>query len=209
MKFSEILESCDSLNETNLARVFQHVEENCCVCISAERNEITDPKERKEREKSLEIDIKKGDFGFSKVKGSYIETKEDGSKVTVSENTFMVFFKTDRLEFAQLFFENLRKKYNQEAYLLVKDKIAYYCDGKTEFKLGKFSLNSAAECFTKLKNNRSFTFESVEDIDERGLIGLTPTSYQFNKLKLKEIEETLKLQDSEEKSKKLQELINY
>lgn len=209
MKFSEILESCDSLNETNLARVFQHVEENCCVCIFAERNEITDPKERKEREKSLEIDIKKGDFGFSKVKGSYIETKEDGSKVTVSENTFMVFFKPDRLEFAQLFFENLRKKYNQEAYLLVKDKIAYYCDGKTEFKLGKFSVNSAAECFTKLKNNRSFTFESVEDTDERGLMGLKPTSYQFNKLKLKEIEETLKLQDSEEKSKKLQELINY
>lgn len=121
----------------------------------------------------------------------------------------MVFFKPDRLEFAQLFFEKLRKKYDQEAYLLVKDKIAYYCDGKTEFKLGKFSLNSAAECFTKLKNNRSFTFESVEDTDERGLIGLTPTSYQFNKLKLKEIEETLKLQDSEEKSKKLQELINY
>ena len=209
MKFSEILESCDSLNETNLARVFQHVEENCCVCIFAERNEITDPKERKEREKSLEIDIKKGDFGFSKVKGSYIETKEDGSKVTVSENTFMVFFKPDRLEFAQLFFEKLRKKYDQEAYLLVKDKIAYYCDGKTEFKLGKFSLNSAAECFTKLKNNRSFTFESVEDTDERGLIGLKPTSYQFNKLKLKEIEETLKLQDSEEKSKKLQELIDY
>jgi|GEM_PF-4380211 hypothetical protein len=121
----------------------------------------------------------------------------------------MVFFKPDRLEFAQLFFEKLRKKYDQEAYLLVKDKIAYYCDGKTEFKLGKFSVNSAAECFTKLKNNRSFTFESVEDTDERGLMGLKPTSYQFNKLKLKEIEETLKLQDSEEKSKKLQELIDY
>lgn len=109
MKFSELLETKDSLNETNLARVFQHVEENCCVCISAERNEITDPKERKEREKSLEIDIKKGDFGFSKVKGSYIETKEDGSKVTVSENTFMVFFKKERLEFAEIFFEKLRK----------------------------------------------------------------------------------------------------
>lgn len=209
MKFSELLETKDSLNETNLARVFQHVEENCCVCIYAERNEITDPKERKEREKSLEIDIKKGDFGFSKVKGSYIETKEDGSKVTVSENTFMVFFKKECLEFAEIFFEKLRKKYNQEAYLLVKDKIAYYCDGKTEFKLGKFSVNSAAECFTKLKNNRTFTFESVEDTDERGLIGLTPTSYQYNKLKLKEIEETLKLEDSEEKSRKLQGLMYY
>lgn len=209
MKFSELLETKDSLNKTNLARVFQHVEENCCVCIFAERNEITDPKERKEREKSLEIDIKKGDFVFSKVKGSYIETKEDGSKVTVSENTFMVFFKKERLEFAEIFFEKLRKKYNQEAYLLVKDKIAYYCDGKTEFKLGKFSVNSAAECFTKLKNNRTFTFESVEDTDERGLIGLTPTSYQYNKLKLKEIEETLKLEDSEEKSRKLQGLMYY
>ena len=177
MKFSEILESCDSLNETNLARVFQHVEENCCVCISAERNEITDPKERKEREKSLEIDIKKGDFGFSKVKGSYIETKEDGSKVTVSENTFMVFFKPDRLEFAQLFFEKLRKKYDQEAYLLVKDKIAYYCDGKTEFKLGKFSLNSAAECFTKLKNNRSLsstTSSSSASLFKVGINNLCP-----------------------------------
>ena len=66
MKFSEILESCDSLNKTNLARVFQPVEENCCVCISAERNEITDPKERKEREKSLEIDIKKVTLDFQK-----------------------------------------------------------------------------------------------------------------------------------------------
>ena len=54
------------LNETILARVFQHVEENCCVCISAERNEITDPKERKEREKSLEIDIKKVTLDFQK-----------------------------------------------------------------------------------------------------------------------------------------------
>lgn len=207
MNFNDMIKN--NINETNLARVFQHVEENCCVCISSERNEITDPKEIKEREKSLEIDIKKGDFGFSKVKGSYIETKKDGSKQRVFENTFMVFFKPDRLEFAQLFFEKLRKKYDQEAYLLVKDKIAYYCDGKTEFKLGKFSVNSAAECFTKLKNNRTFTFESVEDTDERGLMGLKPTSYQFNKLKLKEIEETLKLQDSEEKSKKLQELINY
>lgn len=35
MKFSELLETKDSLNETNLARVFQRVEENCCVCISA------------------------------------------------------------------------------------------------------------------------------------------------------------------------------
>ena len=204
MKFNDLLNNADTLNETNLSRVFKHVEENYCVCISAERNEITEPKERKEREKSLEIDIKKGDFGFSKVKGSYIETKEDGSKVTVSENTFMIFFKKERLEFAEIFFEKLRKKYSQEAFLLVKDKIAYYCDGKTEFKLGKFSLNTAAECFTRLKNNRTFTFESIEQTDERGLIGLTPTSYQYNKLRLKEIQETL---DKEERIKKIKEFI--
>ena len=53
-------------------------------------------------------------------------------------------------------------------------------------------------------HNITFTFESIEQTDERGLIGLTPTSYHYNKLRLKEIQETL---NKEERIKKIKEFI--
>lgn len=138
-------------------------------------------------EELLAIDIKKGNFGYYKLQ--FFNTKDKNN-----ENCFLILLNNDRLEFAKMFFENISKKYEQN-YFIMKSHI--------------LDIRILNKLFNELKNSKEFIYKYIIDKDERGLIGLTPTSYRFNKLKLKEIEETLKLQDSEEKSQKLQGLMYY
>lgn len=179
-----IIKECENfLNETNLGRVWKNVEENCMICISALRDEITDLKTRQNLTKELEIKIKKGNFGFSKVKGGFIETLDDGTKVSVEEDTFMVFFKSERLKEALVYFDALRQKFKQESFLLVENKIAYYIDNFGKHEIGKFNVNTASQYFTKLKNGKSFTFESESIItDMSGRSGLLPTSRRYSEI---------------------------
>ncbi len=91
-------------------------------------------------------------------------------------------------------FENIGKKYEQN-YFIMKSPI--------------LDIRILNKLFNELKNGSDFVYKYIIYKDERGLIGLKPTSYQFNKLKLKMIDNILNLEDSEEKSEKLQGLMYY
>ena len=105
----------DYINETNLSRVFQHLNEpnRCMIAISSLRDEINDTKERKFLTKQLQFDIKAGGFGFSKVTGAFIENKDTPFEKEVYEDSFLVFFKSSELEKAknilELYVENIIK----------------------------------------------------------------------------------------------------
>lgn len=135
-------------------------------------------------EELLTIDIKKGNFGYYKIQFFNSINKNN-------ENCFLILLNNDRLEFAKRFFENISKKYEQN-YFLMKRSI--------------LDIRLLNKLFNELKNSKEFVYKCIVDTDERGLMGLKPTSYQFNKLKLKMIENVLNFENSEEK---LQNLINY
>ena len=138
-------------------------------------------------EESLAIDLKRGNFGFYKLE--FFDTKNKNT-----ENCFLILLNNDRLDFAKRFFEIIGKKYDQN-YFIMKSPI--------------LDIRILNKLFNELKNSGDFIYKYIIDKDERGLIGLTPATYQFNKLKLKFIEEALNLEDSEEKLKKLQNLMIY
>lgn len=152
----------DYVNETNLSRVFQHLNEpnRCMIAISADRNEISG-KAKKERQKNLEKDIRMVGFGFSKVTGGY-EEKIDNSTIEVIEKSFLVFFKLQELEKAKKYFNHLRDKYDQDAYLLVVDGKAAFIDKNDNIQqLGKWYPKQLDIFFTKLKNGRKFSFSNT------------------------------------------------
>ena len=138
-------------------------------------------------EELLAIDIKKGNFGYYKLQFFNSINKNN-------ENCFLILLNNDRLEFAKMFFENIGKKYEQN-YFIMKSPI--------------LDIRILNKLFNELKNSKEFAYKYIINKDERGLMGLKPTSYQFNKLKLKMIDNILNLEDSEEKSEKLQGLMYY
>lgn len=188
MKFSNLL------NETKLGRVWKNVEENCMICISALRHEIKDEKTRQNLTIELRRKIKQANFGFTQVVGSYLEKSENSDeKVRVFEDTFMVFFKPDRLQEAKKIFNYLCKKFNQEAYLLTVNKKAYYVfqDGSEKY-VGKFTVNSAIEYYTQLLDGKKFVFhdETLKE-DFSGKSGLTPTEHIIGDMFMKEVKKAL------------------
>ena len=154
------------LTEASLSRIWQNLNnpDMCMICISADRDEIKDPKNIKKRQLDIERDIKNARFGFIKVKGGFTENKDTENEVDVVEKSFLVTFKKDRLDEAMLVFTKLAKKYNQDSFLLVSDGESKYIDknGKEVFKLGKWSPRQVDVYFTQLKNGRKFSFNNAE-----------------------------------------------
>lgn len=185
----------DYINETNLSRVFQHLNEpdRCMIAISALRDEIKDTKERKFLTKQLQFDIKAGGFGFSKVTGAFIENKDTPFEKEVYEDSFLVFFKSSELEKAKKYFGALCRKYNQDAYLLVVNGEAYFINKHDKKdKLGKWHPNQFDVYFTKLKNGRKFSFESTTiENDFRLTNGLSPSGHRIADFRQKALEKAV------------------
>lgn len=161
-----------NIQESSLSRVFQHTQDNAFGIITAFRADFS-KNENLKRNKSLESDLRALGFGFTKVKGSYPEVDEITGEAKRVEEQSLIVFNTSEQSSKDLkdALVRLGKKYNQDS-VLIKEReteIAYLAGtndtgfpglGKTE-KLGKWTINKAAEYYTRMRGDRKFTFESV------------------------------------------------
>lgn len=158
------LELTNNLNETNLSRIFQHLNnpDMCMITITSDRNDITDKAELKKRRKELEYAIKETNFGYTKVIGGWHENN-NGKKILVTEKSFLVFFKSNELKKAKDVFTKLCDKFNQDGYLLVVGGNAKVIDktGNILNELGKWHPKKLDD-YTKLRNGRNFSYDSIK-----------------------------------------------
>lgn len=198
------------LTEASLSRVWQNLNnpDMCMICISADRDEIKDFKERKKRRIDIERDIQNARFGFIKVKGGFTENKDTENEVDVFEKSFLITFKKDRLDEAMLVFTKLAKKYNQDSFLLVSDGESKYIDknGKEVLKLGKWRPKQVDEYFTQLKNGRKFSFDNAEIYEAN--TNLYPTERRYSDYIVENLKKGIyKCQDNLEYEKEVQDYI--
>ena len=179
------------VNESSLSRIYQNLnnKDTCMIAISADRDEIDDPKEKEMRQKDLAHDIRLGNFGFVKVQGGYTENKGTPKEKDVIELSYLVTFKKDRFEEALPYFIKLAKKYNQDEILVVKDGESSYINkqGKTTLKLGEWKLRQVDSYFTKLKNGRKFSFDVANVTESK--ITLYPSERRHQVYVLKSLKE--------------------
>lgn len=144
-----------------LSRIYKYLEDpdiEFCLISACRDSEMFSPQENEEKTKKLASVLLSKGYGYVPVKGGYVEEREDGSKVTVEETSFLVrrITKQEALD--------LCKKFEQQT-ILWKDKDGCrYLDangkqyGKT-FKSISQEKEAVKEYFTKIKRgNRKFAF---------------------------------------------------
>ena len=155
----------------SLSRALQHTQESNVGIITAYRGEF-DKKTNESRNQKLAQEIRSNGFGYINVTGFYVENlgKEDETKV--QEKSFFVTSNKNDGGKLKSFLKSMGKKYNQDS---VFYKSADDLDGTligtasgrwpgigTEVNVGKFHPQRIGMFYTKMKGNRTFTFESVE-----------------------------------------------
>ena len=160
------------INEASLGRIYQHVVSNPKMknwgVVTASRGELT-PAENKQRNKELEIDLRKLGYGFVHVDGMWQECRKpdteykdcpDDMKVPTEEKSLFI------PNISQQHIQALGKKYQQDSVLFADDKAkangeATFIDSKSgeSFNIGKFSPGKIAQGYSKMKGGKVFTFE--------------------------------------------------
>lgn len=83
------IKSSEAVLATSFNRVLQHMNETECCFITAFRSDYS-TKENRRRNKALYAEIKASGLSFIKANGGFVETKKDGTKQDVTEDTFCV-----------------------------------------------------------------------------------------------------------------------
>lgn len=106
-----------SVNESNFGRLNQHIK-NGCFLISACRGD-KDEKTNKKNTETLANDLRQAGLGYIRVLGGYVETRDNGEKEEVTEESFFVPLPKD-YDVADFFDVaiDLCKKYNQDSVLI-------------------------------------------------------------------------------------------
>jgi hypothetical protein len=166
------------LNEINLARMYQYTQEKSIGMISASRGKkdtetAEEAKRRNEfNTKALANDIRSAGFGFVPVAGYYIEDDGKGNKRPVAEKSFLIAANPESTGKLKDFLFKAGKKYDQDSVLfksynsdtavLLGTASGRYPGLGVEVVIGKWKANAIGDYYTKMKNHRSFTFESVD-----------------------------------------------
>lgn len=106
-----------SITESNFGRIKQHVD-NGCFMVSACRGD-KDAKTNKKNTETLANDLRNAGLGYIRVLGGYVETRDNGEKEDVTEESFFVPLPKDYD--IDEFFDvaiSLCKKYNQDSVLI-------------------------------------------------------------------------------------------
>lgn len=184
-------ESVMRLDETSLSRLFKHVEDNRPIAMLSghryqdEDGNVMSKGQNRARNKEIEQILRGQNFGYTKVKGAYVETTKEGKKVEVTEDSFIIFGEIGADQKLKGVATKIGKKYNQES--------VFFRDGKGQAQLiatrgdtwmgavgsvvglGRFAPTKLGEYYTKLKGNRKFTFTSItegfEPTDGMGFFG--------------------------------------
>ena len=156
------------INEASLGRVKQHTDNTNIAMITAHRNEHS-AAENKQRNSDLENHLRKNGFGFTKVKGRYIENHGTKDAKSVDENSYLVTHKDGK--HLENHIKALGKKFGQDSVLIKhKDEPEAHLHGTREGgypglgkkqAVGKWHPNRAGEFHTAMKG-KTFAFgESV------------------------------------------------
>lgn len=106
-------------------------------------------------------------FGFNKIKGSYVENREDDTTVTVEEDSLIVYGKSkDEITLLRLG-KQLGRRYKQEAILFINSegKAKYYnllTDSAVE--LGRFIYTRVGDYFSTI-GKKQFSFSILESVE--------------------------------------------
>jgi hypothetical protein len=165
------------LQESSLARVYQHTKDRNIGMISAHRGENT-AEENKTNTKELEGHIKNAGYGYIKVKGRYIENHGTPQAKNVDEHSFLVmgkkgddkgalkgFLKTHGEHYKQD--SILHKAHNENTAKLHGTKEGGFPGKDQEHDVGVWHPNKTGEFHTKMKGNRTFAFESFVYLNSR------------------------------------------
>jgi hypothetical protein len=163
----------------SLSRIWQHTKESNIAMITAYRGEFDKSKNEK-RNRELKSKISSAGFGYVQMTGNYIENKGDPDQRQVEEKSFFITSSPNDNGKLKSFVTKMGKLYNQDsvfyksansddAYLIGTASGRFPGMGK-EHNLGKFRPQKTGEYWSKMKNNKVFTFESVE-MQQYPLIG--------------------------------------
>jgi len=171
------------LNESSLSRVFTHTQGRNIGMMTAHRGEHT-AEENKQRNHELEGDIRKHGFGFTHVKGRYIENHGTPQARAVDEHSYLIHGKKgdDKGELKN-FLTKHGEKYGQDsvlhkahdsehAHLIGTREGGFPGKGNTH-DVGQWHPNRTGEFHSVMTGRhgkgRTFTFESIQF--------LTPVSF--------------------------------
>lgn len=160
-----------TLNESSLGRIFQHSKNSNIGIMTAHRGEF-DAKENEKRNRELASLIRASKFGFIPVTGYYIENQGQENEQKVEEKSFLIISSKDDSGRLKGFIKKMGAKFNQDSVLYknAEDPDAFLIGTVTgrwpgkdvEVRAGKFVPQKIGQFYTKMRNHRTFVFESVE-----------------------------------------------
>lgn len=159
------------VNEASLGRIYQHIKDDKPFAAMTAFRKSSSEKENLRNNKVLKTLVRSADFGFVEVVGSYPEPQDDGEVVVVKENSIFIFGKrSDDEEVLKKLVKQLGKKYEQDSVLFKYSSgkvVLMYMDGRSDAVLdGKFHPNKIGDYMSRMKDDKTFTIESMKEEPE-------------------------------------------
>lgn len=174
------------VNESSLGRIFQHSKNSNIAIMTAHRGEF-DAKENEKRNRELASLIRANKFGYVPVTGYYVENQGQEDEQKVQEKSFLIISSKDDGGRLKGFVKKMGAKFNQDSVLYknADDEDAFLIGtvagrwpGKdVEHRAGKFVPQKIGMFYTKMRNHRTFVFESVVELE-----GLMSRAYREKSL---------------------------
>jgi len=161
----------NQLHELNLGRIYQHSVDSNIGMITAYRGEFdVDTNEKRNRE--LQSAIRSNGFGYVPVTGFYVENPGQDDEQKVQEKSFLVISNKNDANKLKYFLIRMGTKFNQDSVLykdhsndkaiLIGTAQGRWPGKNIEVEAGKFVAQKIGQFYTKMRNHKTFVFESVE-----------------------------------------------
>lgn len=155
----------------SLSRVWQHTQTSNVGIITAFRGEF-DIKTNESLNQKLAQEIRSHGFGYIQVTGFYVENLGQEDEKKVQEKSFLITSYANDNNKLKKFLIKMGIKYNQDSIFykpaseeqgaLIGTASGRWPGINVEVKVGKFNPQKIGTYYTKMKGNRTFTFESFE-----------------------------------------------
>jgi hypothetical protein len=169
MQFEEeMIETIKTLHleESSLSRVWQHTEdpERSFAIFTAFRSEYT-REENVKRNLSLAAEVKALGYGYFYIDGYSVENEGKPNEIRVREDSIFVVGPLGAEKYPKFLsdIEKLSSKYEQDWFLTKPaggNQTMGHKKGQS-FSLGTFSPNKTGEAYSRLRDGRTFRFESA------------------------------------------------
>lgn len=155
----------------SLSRIWQHTTESNIGIMTAFRGEF-DAAQNEKRNRELMSEIRAVGLGYTQVSGYYIENLGQEDEQKVQEKSFFITSTANDGGKLKNFLTRMGVKFNQDSVfyksasspsgILIGTASGRYPGLGTEVEVGKFSPQKVGQYYTRMKGDRTFTFESVD-----------------------------------------------